>query len=337
METVKRLFIIYGIFLNIGAAGADMWDDRIINLRGVWKFNIGDRMEWADPNYDDSNWEDIYVPSEWEDEGFHGYDGYAWYRVAFEITGDADYSSLYLSLGYIDDVDEVYINGQLIGFSGSFPPDFHTAYNSLRKYPIPEEVINKGGVNVIAVRIFDTVHQGGIVSGSVGIYESRNRASDAMAINGLWKVRNGDDDEWRYPDYNDDDWERIMAPSFLRKSTRHFYRDSFRKSITWYRKEFYLPDHLKDEEELVLVLGKIDDFDKTYLNGKLIGFTKDNRPLGSSGSYNEFRIYVLLNEYLNRDGRNVISVRVEDIGGDAGIYEGPLGIVPIDQYERFID
>ncbi len=334
METVKKILIIYGLLLHLSVAGADRWDDRIINLRGVWKFNIGDNMEWANPDYNDSHWEEIYVPSAWEEEGFHGYDGYAWYRVAFEIRGDVDYSALSLELGYIDDVDEVYINGELIGFTGGFPPRFYTAYQSFRKYPIPEEVLNKGGVNIIAVRVYDTVQGGGIIKGSVGIYESDNRAAKSQLLSGLWKINEGDDEEWKEPWYDDTDWNRIMVPSFLRSLKKSFRR---RSSDIWYRKEFELNDNLKDEEELVLVLGRIDDFDKTYLNGKLIGFTKDNRPYGSSGSYREYRVYVLLNEYLNREGKNVLSVRVEDLGGEAGIYEGPIGIVPIDDYERFID
>lgn len=39
--------------------------DRLKNLRDEWKFSIGDREEWADPNYDDSDWEEIYVPRRW--------------------------------------------------------------------------------------------------------------------------------------------------------------------------------------------------------------------------------------------------------------------------------
>ena len=62
MDTVKKILILYAILLNLTAAASELWDERIVNLRGVWKFNIGDNMKWADPNYDDSDWEDIYVP-----------------------------------------------------------------------------------------------------------------------------------------------------------------------------------------------------------------------------------------------------------------------------------
>ena len=49
-------------------------------------------------NFDDSEWEKINVPSSWENQGFHGYDGYAWYRTSFKLkTSDAE-KDLHLDL-----------------------------------------------------------------------------------------------------------------------------------------------------------------------------------------------------------------------------------------------
>ncbi len=334
MKTVQKILTIYGIFLSFSLYGGGFNEERIVNLRGVWKFSIGDNPEWAEPNYNDSNWERIYVPSTWEDEGFNGYDGFAWYRVNFELSGNINISTLSIELGYIDDVDEVYINGHLIGFTGGFPPDFHTAYNAYRKYPIPAEVINEHGMNTIAVRVYDTVLEGGILRGNVGIYHEERSRTTSMQLNGIWKIREGDREEWKEVDVNDDRWNNIMVPSYWR-SLKHKFR--IRRGFAWYRKEFTLSDELKQVEDLVIVLGKIDDFDKAYLNGHLIGWTNDGRGFGSSGSYREYRIYGLLEKHLNRNGKNVIAIQVEDMGGDAGIYEGPIGICPANEYRRFID
>lgn len=334
MKTVQKILTIYGIFLSFSLYGGRFDEERIVNLRGVWKFSIGDNMDWAEPDYDDSNWERIYVPSTWEDEGFNGYDGYAWYRVNFELDGDVNLGALSIELGYIDDADEVYINGKLVGFSGGFPPDFYTAYNAYRKYPIPTEVINERGINTIAVRVYDTVLEGGIIRGDVGIYhEDRPRVTN-MKLNGVWKIREGDREEWKEVDVDDERWTEIMVPSHW-KSLK--YKFEPRRGFAWYRKEFTLSNDLKDIDDLVIVLGRIDDFDKTYLNGHLIGWTNDGRRFGSSSSYREYRIYGLLEKYLNRNGKNVIAIQVEDMGGDAGIYEGPIGICPTDDYRRFID
>jgi hypothetical protein len=40
---------------------------------------------------------------------------------------------------------------------------------------------------------------------------------------------------------------------------------------------------IEKDEEIVLLLGKIDDFDRAYLNGKKIGKTYDGERFGSSG------------------------------------------------------
>lgn len=81
---LKKLFTIALLLVTVATNAQDL--DRLLNLRGDWKFSIGDNTKWAEVNYDDSSWEEIYVPRRWESEGFNGYDGYAWYRTKF--SGD---------------------------------------------------------------------------------------------------------------------------------------------------------------------------------------------------------------------------------------------------------
>ncbi len=331
MKTVQHILLFYMLVLGFEAQ-AQREHDRLIDLRGYWKFNIGDNLEWADPHFNDERWDDIFVPSAWENEGFHGYDGYAWYRVGFGLDlSENRANELYLDLGYIDDVDEVYVNGKLIGLTGTFPPRFYTAYNSRRFYYIPNDVLNLNGINTLAVRVYDTVLDGGILSGRVGIYSKRDPAGNSMILAGLWKFRIDRDRDWTDPDYDDTDWEDVIVPGFWRGMKKFRMRD-----FATYRKTFRLPSYLQDVEDLVIVLGKIDDFDKVYLNGHLIGFTNDGRPFGASNSYTATRVYGLDEKYLNRYGDNVITVEVEDMGGDAGIYEGPIGISTMDDFREFI-
>ena len=84
--------------------------------------------------------------------------GYAWYRTTFDGNMLRNEKDVYLNLGYIDDADEVFINGQQIGASGQFPPNFQTAYEARRIYYIPIEHLDVNGENTIAVRVYDTVH-----------------------------------------------------------------------------------------------------------------------------------------------------------------------------------
>ncbi|MFT5642216.1 MAG: beta-galactosidase/beta-glucuronidase, partial [Cyclobacteriaceae bacterium] len=292
---------------------------KVVDLKGYWKFSIGDNPRWSEPNFNDYTWDEIYVPSTWEEEGFNGFDGYAWYRINVDLS-NVNIENLYLILGYIDDVDEVYINGELIGFTGGFPPNFYTAYQSFRKYYISPNILNPNGKNIIAIRVYDTVREGGIVKGDIGLYAPKYDQVTQLKLEGVWRFKEGDDWSWKEYDYSDKDWSKTMVPSYW-GNQKHL---KMQEHIAWYRKDFELTDNLKSEEELVLVMGLIDDFDKTYLNGQLIGYTNDGEPFGHSNSFERYRIYVIPNSVLRRDGKNVISVRVRDIGGNAGIYAGPL-------------
>lgn len=300
---------------------------QVIKLRGEWKFRIGDKSMWSNPKYDDSDWDNIIAPAAWEEEGFNGYDGFAWYRKKFDGTNLEKGESYYLNLGYIDDCDEVYVNGTLIGVSGTMPPKFKTAFNSERKYTLPSEVINFAGDNIIAVRVFDVTLGGGIIDGDLGIYRSaKNRM--LVDLSGLWqfaKTRN------EKPLDGDAEWTKMMVPSAWEHQGYYRY-----DGYAWYRKTFTLPANFSEkDEEIVLMLGKIDDFDKTYLNGKLIGKTNDGEDYGESRSFEKRRVYTIPDGLLKKGSANVIEVLVEDMGNVGGIYEGPIGITTRTAYQRY--
>lgn len=296
---------------------------QIISLNGNWKFSIGDNMDWAKADFNDKNWETILAPASWESQGFQGYDGFAWYRKSFSIDKQYAHAGLHIMLGYIDDVDEVFINGVKIGGKGTFPPNFWTAYNAERKYYIPENVLRFDKPNVIAVRVYDAQLDGGIVSGKIGIHAEKNTVPYALNLQGYWKFKIGDNLAWKAPDFNDSDWQSIMVPGLWEDQISHSY-DGF----AWYRKEFILPKDMLGKR-YVLMMGKIDDIDEVYLNGKKVG--------GIGTVYDEYhnhqtnieytydRYYYLQIEDL-KPGKNTIAVRVVDTGGGGGIYKGPIGL-----------
>lgn len=296
--------------------------EKKINLSVYWQFSIGDNPDWASPKYKDSNWEKIYVPAKWENEGFNGYDGYAWYRVHFDGKELNPNEAHFLLPGFIDDVDETYVNGTLVGKSGALPPRFRTAYNSDRKYFIPNQVINFNGDNVIAIRVYDEILDGGIVGGKPGIYAQKHSEILLQSLYGPWKFMPTNNSDFSDPSYDDSEWENLMVPSF-------WDNQGFRSfdGTGWYRKSFALDFTLNENKRYYLILGKIDDFDVTYLNGTKIGETNDGKRLGESQSYNKLRVYAIPKGLLKVNGKNVVSVKVKDIGKDGGIYKGPIGIV----------
>jgi hypothetical protein len=303
--------------------------EKRVSLGGEWRFILGDNMKFAKPEYNDSDWEDIYVPSNWQDEGFRNYSGYAWYRksVSFDYEkGDA----LYLELGRIDDVDEVYFNGKLIGTTGGFPPNYFTAYNYHRRYFIPQEYINKTGKNVIAVRVFDEGGEGGIIGSTVGIYAYTNYSDNSLNLFGYWKFRLFDNAEWSKENIDESEWENVVVPASWESQGYREY-DGF----AWYRKTFKLSADFKTDD-LLLLLGKIDDMDEVFINGKYVDGTGNiKRKWASDDEYAKYRTYSIPDGLLKAGEDNVIAVRVYDQTGAGGIYEGPITILPRAEYKDY--
>ena len=92
-----------------------------VAISGLWQFHTSDDMAWANPGYDDSGWEQIRGDDTWGAQTHPGHTGFAWYRKRIEITG-AD-KSLAILMPPVDDVYELYWNGQKISSYGSLPPD----------------------------------------------------------------------------------------------------------------------------------------------------------------------------------------------------------------------
>jgi sialate O-acetylesterase len=80
----------------------------------------------------------------------------------------------------------------------------------------------------------------------------------------------------------------------------------------WFRKTLDIPANWEGRD-LNLNLGMIDDFDSTYFNGIKVGQTGAETPY----SWISLRKYTIPGSYV-RAGRNVISVRVFDRGGNGG-------------------
>ena len=158
------LFLIY-LYPIASTAQTILLPDR-------WHFTTGDKPEFTNPQFDDSSWVTVNVPDWWEREGYDNYDGNAWYRVRFNANKKLFGDSVYVLLGKIDDADETYLNGKLIGKMGKFPPNPVTAYNELRVYRIPSSMLEQE--NVLAVRVNDSGGAGGIVGGPVGIYNKKD-------------------------------------------------------------------------------------------------------------------------------------------------------------------
>lgn len=329
MLTFHPFAALLFVFCLSTLTGCAQDSERRVNLRGYWRFCLGDSKKYAAAEYNDADWEKIYAPAPWQQEGFRNYRGYAWYRKKFSIAFQKE-EMLVLHIGRIDDTDEVYVNGRLIGTTGGFPPDYFTAYNVPRTYTIPTSYLRPGKDNVVAVRVYDQGGEGGIVGKNVGIYSYGPELKNIFMLNGNWKFRLFDDLHWAEEQVDEKDWENVVVPSSWESQGFGEY-DGF----AWYRKHFTLPAGFKTSD-MVVIAGKIDDLDEVYINGKRVGHTgnMESREF-SHGEVDQLRTYFIPDDLLRAGAENVIAVRVFDGVSRGGIYQGPVVIVPRSQYKAF--
>jgi len=111
--------------------------------------------DWSPPDLEESDWVEIQVPALWEEQGFNGLDGVAWYRRSFYLEAGQTGNDLELGLARIDDYDITWVNGVRVGETN--------AYADVRRYLIGKELLREGR-NTLAVRVLDTGGGGGIYS-----------------------------------------------------------------------------------------------------------------------------------------------------------------------------
>lgn len=172
-----------------------------ILLAKKWKFKTGDSMVYAKVDYDDSDWDSIDVLHHWEDLGriYRSYDGYAWYRTKVFIPAslmqkNAYGDSLKIFLGWIDDCDQVFLNGVFIGENnrtinaGTEPAERLDnkpgAAGVERKYVISvnEQCVRWNDDNILAVRVMDQGGAGGIYT-EAALYISKLGLEDFIHYN----------------------------------------------------------------------------------------------------------------------------------------------------------
>ena len=141
---------------------------------------------WGKPEFDDSSWQTLEVPGMFQEQGLK-FNATIWYRKTFEVTeqllGELNGGEATLNLGSIDDFDQTFVNGQLVGTTDENTPSF---WQAQRVYKLPKGSL-KVGVNTIAVRVHD--HGG---SGGFGGPPSNIRigtTSNKLPLAGDWKVK----------------------------------------------------------------------------------------------------------------------------------------------------
>lgn len=162
-------------------------------VTGEWRFMPGDDPKWKARELDDSGWRQVTLPALWENHGQAATDNvYGWFRRRITIPAECRGKDFDLLLGKIDDVDETWVNGQHVGGTGSFPPDYRWADQEPRRYRVPASLTRDGTI-AIAVRVFDGaktggIHAAGVKSERVGPFdplEASNRHFTGFTVGGI--------------------------------------------------------------------------------------------------------------------------------------------------------
>ncbi len=133
------------------------------SLAGTWELALGDPLTGVD-GLDTLRFEPVRVPGAWQDSGIPGH-GVGWYRTLFELDPSVSGLTLALAIEQIRDADEVYLDGQLVGRTGGFPPRYEKATLIDRVYELPTHVTTRPGPHLLAIRVYNPGPRAGGLTG----------------------------------------------------------------------------------------------------------------------------------------------------------------------------
>ena len=171
---------------NDGNADMDRMMDVYREKLADWQTDVKNLMStsntlkqgWQNPQYDDSQWGTMPVPSIWETQGLK-VDGIVWFRKDINIPDEWQGQDLKLALGPINDFDVTWFNGKEIG------SEAHV--NIPRNYNVPSSLVEKGK-NSLVVQVLDIGNVGGIFDPS-GQLSLINPAGDSISLAGPWRYK----------------------------------------------------------------------------------------------------------------------------------------------------
>ena len=162
--TFITLFLVAGVIIYLSWFATTeetlRTDKNITTLNGPWKFIVGDNMQYARPDYDDSGWETMdltappgahdddvglsgFIPG-WTAKGHSNYSGYAWYRMKVSLDSLPGNNLALAAPSAVDDAYQLFMNGSLSGSAGNFSGTVPIVYSiQPRMFLVPENVKNE--------------------------------------------------------------------------------------------------------------------------------------------------------------------------------------------------
>ncbi len=134
-----------------------------LDISKDWRFSpdtadIGMEQQWYAPDFNDAGWKTLDAGKRWEDQGYPGLDGYAWYRKTVKVPESWKGKKVWIKFGAVNDAYDLFVNGQEVSSYGA------SKYSFAGKPSFSEvsSVLKYGAPNQITLRVNDWGNSGGL-------------------------------------------------------------------------------------------------------------------------------------------------------------------------------
>jgi sialate O-acetylesterase len=138
--------------------------------------------DWAAPELTAEGWTAVELPGARFPQDM---DGVIWYRKTLQLPPQWIGKELALNLGPIDDCDETYFNGKLIGKTDT---DTANYWSTPRQYSVPAAMVS-GDQAFIAVRVIDYYLEGGFTGTAADLSIGPKDSQERLSLAGSWLSR----------------------------------------------------------------------------------------------------------------------------------------------------
>ena len=165
IEEYRPALEVLALYVDDPLAAHARWGER---WEAWWRERVGakslpwaveEQGEWRDAPQGLGFWEQWGVPE------LTQYTGMLWYRSTIELTRAQAAQAATLSIGFVDEVDQTWVNGRPFGSLGKLARSERakpaTGAGPERTYVLPSGAL-KTGKNVIVVNVLDTYATGGL-------------------------------------------------------------------------------------------------------------------------------------------------------------------------------
>lgn len=161
-----RRTAVFLVSVFVGLVGAtvaraqvfDLDTDRVpvVELKGLWRFHTGDdpdgKLGWASPALDDAAWKLIRSDLPWDEQGYKGYTGFAWYRVQVKLPEKL--VPLAIVIPHISTSYQVFADGRQIGQFGGMPPHSEIESQPPQIFPLLNDAPVRARQLTLAIRVW---------------------------------------------------------------------------------------------------------------------------------------------------------------------------------------